>query len=347
VGESKRTNSLGSGNPLLLSLFCGVGGLDLGFEKNGFQVGLAFDKRESSVSSYNENRKGTSAFVKNINSLTLRDLDDLYGRQFNPIGIIGGPPCQGFSISNVNKKKGDARNHLSYRYAELLDQLNRRSPVHFFVLENVKGLLSKKHKRTFEGIKARFEKVGFNVFASTLNAADYGAPQRRERLILVGLNKELYKDLDWQPPKPNRKSGDYKSVRTAIGGLPAPIFFQRDLKMKSASVHPNHWCMVPKSSKFFQKSGFKNSAARRSFRMLDWDEPSPTVAYGNREVHLHPSGKRRLSVFEAMLLQGFPRAFVLMGNMSQQFTQVSEAVPPPLSKALAKSIVSHLRLSGS
>jgi DNA (cytosine-5)-methyltransferase 1 len=101
--------------------------------------------------------------------------------------------------------------------------------------------------------------------------------------------------------------------------------------------------MVPKSKNFTTPGALVQGTARgRSFRTLDWKQPSPTIAYGNREVHVHPSGRRRLSVYEALLLQGFPREYELRGSLSAQITQVSEAVPPPLAEAIAASIKANL-----
>ena len=110
-------------------------------------------------------------------------------------------------------------------------------------------------------------------------------------------------------------------------------------------VHPNHWCMTPKSRRFFDGSLLEGYSSHRSFKTLAWDEPSITVSYGHREVHVHPSGKRRLSVFEAMRLQGFPDDYVLDGTLSAQIDQVSEAVPPPLAEVVAMSIKSALESS--
>src|SRR5207248_6556315 len=111
-----------------------------------------------------------------------------------------------------------------------------------------------------------------------------------------------------------------------------------DLKPKDIAYHPNHWTMQPKSKKFgngFLQEGHNQG---RSFRVLSWDKPSWTVAYGHREIHIHPSGKRRLSIYEAMRLQGLPKSYKLLGNLSDQIQQISDAVPSQVGKALAKQI---------
>ncbi|MHB6981486.1 DNA cytosine methyltransferase, partial [Klebsiella pneumoniae] len=105
--------------------------------------------------------------------------------------------------------------------------------------------------------------------------------------------------------------------------------------------HPNHWTMCPKSMRFKNPELLDNKT--RSFRTISWDKPSPTIAYGNREIYVHPEKKRRLSIFESMLLQGFPKEFVLKGTLSQQVTQISNAVPPPMAKQIAASIKNSIR----
>ena len=337
-------NNLNIKSPLLLSLFCGAGGLDIGFEKSGFDVGLSFDIRSDSIASYNKNRANKSGHVYNVRDLTLEKLDEFYGREFKPIGIIGGPPCQGFSVSNVHQSESDQRNTLSFSYADLLQKLNERSRVHFFVFENVKGLLGGKHSGTFKKIKSRFRKAGFTIYPFILNAKNFGTPQHRERLIIVGFNKQIYSKLDFSiPPMLNGYDNHPITVKKAIGSLPEPVFFANVTDKDAIPYHPNHWCMTPRSYKFHTEGVLKPGVSfGRSFRTLHWNEPSPTVAYGNQEVHVHPTGKRRLSVHEAMLLQGFPTDYILKGTLSQQFTQVSEAVAPPLAEIVAKTIMLQL-----
>jgi len=139
---------------------------------------------------------------------------------------------------------------------------------------------------------------------------------------------------------PERKVGKL-TVRDAIGDLVEPAFFERTLKKADIPLHPNHWTMKPKSYRFYQD--FDENNKTRSFRKLNWDKASPTIAFGNREIHVHPNGRRRLSIYEAMLLQGFPSSFELKGNLSQQVQQISNAVPPPLAKSLAAALTQSMR----
>ena len=321
---------------MLLSLFCGAGGLDLGFEDVGFEIGLAFDKKLDSVKSYNHNRTWKSAHCRDVRELDLAELDKLWGAEFRPEGVIGGPPCQSFSQANRSVAERDPRHMLPLAFADLLISLNARHPLKFFVLENVPGLESPDNLHRLIELEERLRKAAFVVYRKVLNASAFSTPQVRERLFLVGLNERLVDLSSWRWPSPCKKDEAPKTVKEAIGELPPPTYFDRALTWNQIAHHPNHWCMKPKSAKFTTEGMLvPGNASHRSFKTLAWDRPSITVAYGNREVHIHPNCRRRLSVYEGMLLQGFPKNYELIGSLSSQIAQVSEAVPPPLAKAVA------------
>jgi len=320
----------------LISLFCGAGGLDLGFEQARFRIGAAIDLRGFSIKSYNHNRKHRSGHVASVIGLGPKQLDKLAGRTLAPVGVIGGPPCQSFSRA-THSSEDDHRHELPLEFARILKAFNRRAPVSFFAFENVPGLLKEKHALRYRRILKAFHDAGFEVTPHELNASSFGVAQNRPRLILVGFNRKLYPGLKWTPPEAERTTP--VTVKAKIRGLPAPAYWTRHLDATTIPHHPNHWCMTPKSPNFTTAGALVQGTARgRSFRTLHWDHPSPTIAYGHREVHVHPDGHRRLSVHEAMLLQGFPPKYQLLGTLSDQITQVSEAVPPPLARAIAKSI---------
>lgn len=320
----------------LISLFCGAGGLDLGFEQADFSIRLAVDRRSFSIDSYNHNRKGGKGHVADVTELNLEVMDRLAGGRLVPAGVIGGPPCQSFSRA-AHSTADDPRHQLPHEFVRILRLFNARKPVGFFAFENVPGLLKKKHEARYKDIIAAFEAAGFAVASRILNASSFGVAQDRPRLILVGFNKSVYPGLEWEPPEPTAAAP--KAVREVIAGLDPPRFWEKNLDPSEIKPHPNHWCMVPKSKNFTIDGALVPGTSRgRSFRTLHWERPSPTIAYGNREVHVHPDGKRRLSVYEALLLQGFSEKYELLGSLSAQITQVSEAVPPPLAKAIATSI---------
>ena len=233
----------------------------------------------------------------------------------------------------------DPRNKLPFKYLEIIEYLKKYYIVDFVIFENVLGLKTKKHLPTYQALLNGFEKIGFNVSEQELCALDYGVPQKRRRIIITAMRGDVnsYKII------PVKKSGK-KTVQSAIGHLDEPVFFQKGLNASDIPIHPNHWTMRPRSHRFSNPDAMK--ASGRSFRRLSWEKASPTVAYGNREIHVHPSGTRRLSIYEAMLLQGFPKKFVLKGTLSQQVEQVSNAVPPPLAFSVAEAVKKSLKGNG-
>lgn len=325
--------------PTLISLFCGAGGLDLGFVQAGFNVVLAADYFQAAIDTHNLNSSCKSAVVLDLATATAADLKaiiDKISPGAAPIGIIGGPPCQGFSMANTKRSHDDPRNNLAKNYTKIVNELADIYPIEFFLFENVSGLLSEDNAKVLKGLRRTLQSK-FTVSSSCLNSQDYGVPQSRERFLMVGLRKKETK-RKFIFPKPTTPTP--KTVRDVLENLPQPAFFNRSLGPKDIPHHPNHWTMRPLSKRFSPDLVSKG----RSLIRLNWDKPSRTVAYGHREIHVHPSGLRRLSIYEAMLLQGFPENYQLSGNLSEQVTQVSNAVPPPLARILADSIKTAINL---
>jgi len=326
---------MNSKNIPILSLFSGAGGMDVGFRKSGMRPVLALDNDEAAVLTYNFNAKQTIAKQMDLARLKPEVLDEMLNGKAAPRGVVGGPPCQGFSVGNAYSDPKDPRNQLPYRYIDILKKLNAANTIDFFVFENVPGLKAPRHLPRFRRIHKKMESAGFQIHETSIDAYEFGVPQHRKRLFVVGINSGIARADEFSFPQP---SGPPLTVRDAIGHLPEPVFRSNGMTPKDIPYHPNHWTMEPRSKRFEEKS-FNNG---RSFRKLDWDEPSWTVAYGNREIHVHPNGHRRLSVLEALLLQGFPETYVLRGNFCQQVDQVSNAVPPPVASEIAKSIYAKL-----
>ena len=321
---------------MILSLFCGCGGLDLGFELSGFETGLALDRRPHSVSSWNYNRPDRqNARVADISNLSVDGLDLLHGRRFEPRGVVGGPPCQSFTRANHRRSDTDKRSELVVKFFDLAMDLHRsRRKLDFIVMENVAEVAAARGGLMLDSQVSRLRDEGFGVEVMVLNASSFGVPQHRTRLFLVAVHEDM-KSCDYRKPSPVPQTA-FRTVRQTIGKLPTPSFYSTSGEPNV--FHANHWCMNPKSAKFFDGSLKEGRSSNRSFKTLRWDAPSIAVSYGHREVHVHPDGKRRLSVFEAMQLQGFPVDYCLLGPLSAQIDQVSEAVPPPLAYAVASSV---------
>jgi len=324
----------------VVSLFSGSGGLDEGFVQAGFSPVLAMDIDRAACETFNWNHPRVRILKKDlseaVNGYVVERLSELPS-VVRPIGVIGGPPCQAFSLSNVHKRSDDPRLRLPGNYAHILSELNKHYALDFFVFENVLGLRNKAHAELFGYFKELFASAGFTIFEGELDAQDFGVAQVRKRVFVVGFNSKEYKAVRFEFPKGN--PAQRKTVREIIGKLPPPVFFERGMSSEDVPHHPNHWCLKPRSKKFFNGFLKEGDVKGRPFRVLEWGKPSWTVAYGHREVHIHPSGKRRLSIYEAMLLQGFRPEYVLKGNLSDQIRLVSDAVPPPLARALAESVL--------
>ncbi|WP_407177481.1 DNA cytosine methyltransferase [Bradyrhizobium sp. STM 3562] len=330
-GSSKRNAS--GRLPKIVSLFSGAGGLDHGFKSVGFELSAAFDISSAAIETHKRNFPGSAAIAGDLIELGPKGVSSIVNEALprgSRIGIIGGPPCQGFSRANTTATASDPRNQLPKLYIDIVRELKRYFVVEFVVFENVLGMRDKKHSAAYQNLLTGLRELGFDITEKELCALDFGVPQTRKRLVLSGMRS----DLRIQSVRPRRRKG-HLTVRDAIGALPEPKFFSRNLTERDIPHHPNHWTMNPVSPRFQKRSA---AHIGRCFKQLSWHKPSPTIAFGHREIYVHPSGKRRLSIFEAMLLQGFPKTFVLAGNLSEQVEQVSNAVPPPLAKSLAAAI---------
>lgn len=322
----------------IISLFCGAGGLDLGFKQEGFGVALAIDFEPSAIKTHKRNFKKTASLAADLTELGPEGVLSFVKDQLpegSRIGVIGGPPCQGFSRANPNSDVDDPRNLLPSLYVEIIKKLQKNYIVEFVVFENVLGMKDKKHSTKYHSLISGLKSSKFIVDEQELCALDFGVPQNRRRIIVSAIRKDQgYGKLFL------KKRKGKSTVREAIGDLGEPAFYSKNLSKSDIPLHPNHWTMKPKSHRF--SDNFLHNGKARSFRKLKWDKASPTIAFGNREIHVHPNGNRRLSIYEAMLLQGFPPSFILEGNLSQQVTQISNAVPPPLARSIAFAVKKSL-----
>ncbi len=326
----------------VLSLFSGSGGLDCGFESAGFNPLLAIDINPAAIATYGRNHPDATTATLDLGKVAPEAILDLWdnttgGAQL--AGIIGGPPCQGFSSSNVHQSDSDPRRKLLRNYASIIKIFADRRGLEFFVLENVPGLNHSKHKPLLAEVAKTAAAAGFNVYDGVLDAGKFGVPQHRKRLIMVGINAKRYPAARLTLPEGHSTP---PSVESAIAGLPEPVYCAQGLEPDVIPCHPNHIAMVPRSPKFTNGSLSPGNSGGLSFKVLAWDAPSYTVAYGHNEVHIHPGCHRRLSIYEAMLLQGFPHSYQLLGTFTEQVRLVSDAVPPSMAKGIAKSIIQTL-----
>ncbi len=299
----------------VVSLFSGAGGLDLGFIKAGHEVIWANDIYSDAVETYKKNI-GNHIICEDIKKICINEIP-------NCDIVIGGFPCQGFSVANTKRHESDERNSL---YKELVKVISIKRPK-FFLAENVKGILNLAKGKIFNMIIDDFESLGYNVSYKLLNAADYGVPQTRLRVIIVGTRKDLKFNFMFPSPTHN-KSGcnnlkKWVSIKEALSNIPDPD------KPNNLTNH--------------QYSKYKlNFNGYIGHRKLDPEKPAPTVtargdSRGGVVILPHPNGLRRMSCRELAVVQSFPLNFEFYGNGSSVYRQIGNAVPPLLSFSIAKS----------
>lgn len=305
-----------------VSLFSGAGGMDLGFDQAGFDLVWANDCYEDAVRTYERNLGNhvLLADVCSIPSGTIPDADV----------VLGGFPCQGFSVANIQRSPEDGRNDL---YLEFVRVVSANQP-RYFVAENVKGLLSLGGGEVLKTIIADFEACGYRVVYTVLNAADFGVPQRRERVFLLGVREDVRCDPDAFPPRPTHGervngAGDgrkpWVTVGEALAHLPEP---------ESDHEIANHHDYSRYKLRF---NGYLGH------RRVDPAQPAPTITArgdmkGGVVVIHHPSNTRRVTPREAAIIQGFPEGFVFEGSRTSTYRQIANAVPPPVARAVAEAI---------
>lgn len=297
----------------VVSLFSGAGGLDLGFKMAGHDIVWANDLYGDAAETYRHNI-GDHIVCEDIAKVSADEIP-------NCDIVIGGFPCQGFSVANTKRHENDERNAL---YKQLIRIINAKKPK-FFLAENVKGLTSLAKGKVFEMILQDFTDLGYTVTSQVLNAADYGVPQTRQRVIIVGVRNDLSFSYQFPSPTHSREAANnlkpWVSVAEALKNIPDP-----DLPNELT----NH-----EYSKY--KLNFNGYIGHRALKP---DMPAPTVTArgdnrGGVVILPHPNGLRRMSCRELATIQSFPLDFVFSGNNSSVYRQIGNAVPPLLGFAVA------------
>lgn len=370
----------------IFSFFSGIGFLDLGFELNGHEVVYSSEVSADFMNAYHYARKclnlesprygtdsGEDGDIEHLLSTSakrkLANRIRSSRKSGNIVGFIGGPPCPDFSVAGKNKGRDGDNGKLSASYAMLISE----QKPDFFVFENVKGLWSnKKHRSFYEELKNSLTTSSYLLSERLINSLEYGVPQDRQRIILVGFNKRFLAacgyqnsphnlssqiDIGWDKyveyPKKSIFEKDWpkvdefseNSVTTCPDEIIEELTVQYWFDKNDVSKHPNS------DNSFKPRSGIKRflsvaegDDSRKSFKRLHRWRYSPTVCYGNNEVHLHPYKVRRLSVSEALSLQSVPRGFALPQDMSltKMFKAIGNGVPYLASRSISQTISNFL-----
>lgn len=336
----------------IIDLFCGIGGLSLGFEQAGFDVVAAIDMWEDAVKTYNHNRKGKVARVMTVEDFNDTLLPELVATQ-KISGIIGGPPCQGFST--VGKRDiEDPRNKM---YLEFYRAVKITRPD-FFVIENVKGMLTLNKGAFVKDLLERFgsDGLGYSISYKLLNAADYGVPQNRYRVFYVGIKNKAFKfpaPLAYQLTAKDAISDLLHSDNKHYGSEP-----QNDYQrlLRGEQKHPLNQdytahteqtvriiSMIPDGGniKSLPPEFWEVRKYNKAFERMSSNRPSNTIDTGHRN-YFHYAEPRIPTLRESARIQSFPDSFEVLGTRGSQYKQVGNAVPPILAKVIADEIKNML-----
>lgn len=319
--------------PTIVSMFSGCGGLDLGFKKAGFGIEYASDYADFLKETYDANHE---------TELNVEDIQDIdYGDIPGCDGIVGGPPCQSWSLAgNHLRGSEDKRGAVFYNYIELIEE---KSP-NFFIAENVPGMISKRNIDEFEEIISKFEEIGYEVKYEKMNSAYYDVPQSRKRVIVVGIRDDI--DYEYEFPEGSEEMTTQDSY---LRNMPESKSTEKEPHDEEELEMPNHEHYI---------GGFSSRYMSRN-RVRNWDEPAYTVQANARHQKLHPQAPkmvkiskdnwkfksgfsdlyRRYSVREAARIQTFPDDFTFYyENIRDGYKMIGNAVPVNLAKAVANNI---------
>ncbi|MEC2215926.1 MULTISPECIES: DNA cytosine methyltransferase [Bacillus amyloliquefaciens group] len=369
--------------PKIFSFFSGAGFLDLGFERSGYDIVFTNEVHQPFMEAYKFSRAKLGMeppqygyYEGDITTLTqtegkiyLSELVD-QSKKEGLVGFIGGPPCPDFSVGGKNKGGTGENGKLTATYIELICQ---QTPD-FFVFENVKGLWrTKKHRIFYEEMKTILHSSGYITTEKLINALEYGAPQHRERIIMIGFKKELLGNLGYKDIMEDKliKENVFpweKNTKYSINELNNIIWPEIDTYNEDSTTQPpnniieeltvEHWFRKnqvyqhPNNQKYFQpKAGLikfqsiaEGDVTKKSYKRLHRWRYSPTASYGNNEVHIHPYKSRRISVSEALAIQSLPKEFVLPQDMTltNSFKTIGNGVPYVASYGIANTILDFL-----
>lgn len=340
-----------------IDLFCGCGGLSYGFERAGFNILLGIDNDSKALETFELNHKDAKSICGDITQVTYeKDIKPLIGGKTIDI-IIGGPPCQGMSLSGP-RKFDDPRNKLYLSYIRLVDEIRPK----MFVIENVPGLVGLFNGQIKDSIIEKFTDMGYEIQYRILCASDYGVPQSRRRVVFVGsrIGSFEYPSTDHEmvtckmalsdlPPLVDELGEDEMAYETLPTNSYQALMRERSMVVRNhvAASHSDHVkeiiALVPDGGNY--KDLPEEFAHTRNFHVA-WtrfasDKPAPTIDTGHRH-HFHYKYNRVPTVRECARLQSFPDDFVFLGNKTQQFRQVGNAVPPIMAQAIAEQVIKTL-----
>lgn len=344
-----------------IDLFSGAGGMSLGAKQSGIWIETAVEIHKYSVQTYKLNHKTTILIDKNIEHFSLNG-----NTQKQPFVVFGGPPCQGFSVSNTKTRNlENPKNRLFREFIRFVKKLNPP----WFVFENVEGFKGFDNGNFVNEMQVEFESLGYNnIYSDILNASDYGVPQNRKRYFMIGNNQGIEFSM-------NKTNEQQITVGEALHDLPQlengssvkelpykmlpQNHYAKEMRRDSQSSKQNfvsrnkdyvieryryikpgeNWEAIPKD--LMKNYKHLDKCHSGIYKRLDPDEISVVIANFRKNMLIHPFEDRGLSIREAARLQSFPDDFIFSGPLNSMQQQIGNAVPPLLAKAVFSRIVEY------
>lgn len=323
-----------------IELFAGAGGLALGIEKAGFDTLACVEFDKSACATLRKNRPDWRVIQDDIANISCINLEEYFSLKKGELDLLsGGAPCQAFSYAGKRLGLEDTRGTLFYHYAIFLEKLQPK----MFLFENVRGLLSHDKGRTYETITSIFEQAGYSIQKQVLNAWDYGVAQKRERLITIGIRKDLLKKVHFDFPTPHEYKPVLKDILLDCPKSPGSPYSEYKKKIFDLVPPGGYWRDIPEDiAKEYMKGTWYLSGGRTGIlRRLSLDEPALTVltSPGQKQTdRCHPLESRPFTVRENARCQSFPDDWEFCGNVNAQYRQVGNAVPVNLAYEVALKI---------
>jgi DNA (cytosine-5)-methyltransferase 1 len=346
-----------------VDLFAGAGGFSLAARREGMSVAAAVELNHHACETYRHNIVKDGApklYEADITKLSpSRLVDDCFGDGTACDVVLGGPPCQGFSVHRINDAgKGDPRNELIHRYFEFVSALNPRA----FLLENVPGLLWPRHVASLRKFCEEARRAGYTVLPpEVVDARDYGLPQRRKRVFILGLRSDVMEVVDWIPRRTHGSAADILRDPLLKPWIACRVIFKKKIKKSDANnIHMKHAAAMVS---LFEKTPPNGGSRKDSGRILpchknhnghkdvygriDPKRPGPTMTTAcinpSKGRFLHPTKHHGITLRHAARFQGFPDGFVFKGGLMAGGVQVGNAVPVKLGQLILRRVMEILR----
>lgn len=353
----------------VLDIFCGAGGFSLGFEKSGYDIVGGIDSESSAIDTFQMNFNDALCICGDICEVG----DEFVVEHFGDVDVvIGGPPCQGFSVANLHGDdiEKDTRNKLFYEFIRFVKLIKPRA----FVMENVPRILTKDNGKVKNVMLSVMDDLGYNVNIEILTASDYGVPQKRKRAFFVGIRRDFKKiynfnelkkiaqttvdeaisDLYYMDKEYGHSTVDDIFTLTSVPDYlyqtimrehSNNLLYNHNIRYPNEKVQErisyveegNNWKQVPEELWDTVRSNRHSSVYRR----LDSKKPSITIDTGHMN-YFHPKFNRVPTVRESARIQSFPDDFIFYGSQTKQFMLVGNAVPPMLSSTIASSLMFYI-----